>query len=42
MVNNCLECDIRINVRKMWCDDCIKNIFFITHELIEEEENKNK
>lgn len=40
MINNCLECDIRIGVGKMWCDDCIREIFFITNELIEAKEKK--
>lgn len=42
MVNNCLECDKEIYAGKMWCDDCIKNIFFITDEEIEAEGKKNK
>lgn len=42
MINNCLECDKRIGVGKMWCDDCIREMFFITDELIEAEEKKNK
>lgn len=42
MVNNCLECDREIYAVQLWCDDCIKDIFFITDEQIEEEEKKNK
>ncbi|QWY14653.1 hypothetical protein [Lactococcus phage PLG-II] len=42
MINHCLECERRIGAGRMWCDDCIKDIFFITDELIETEEKKNK
>lgn len=42
MVNNCLECDKEIYAGELWCGDCIKDIFFVTDEQIEEEENASK